>query len=300
MASAEDQIIAALKPQPEGIPLSELGKLLPGQSIDKIINHMLGTKIVEMVKNADGNVVLRLCKGTQLSGSTPEEQLVFSLIEEAGATGLWIREIRDRSGLTETQMKRVLKTLEKKKLVKAIKAVGTTRKCYMLYNLDADESVSGGVFYSNQEVDSGFVKTLIDVSVAFLSRRHKQAQRENTTKLDVLKASCVHVSEVAEFIRQNNVCTVAFGEEDVEHILELAWKRNRVYKQDSSGYYRYRATKAGVDGTSYAICNFCPVRSECRVGHKISPETCVYFDSIRNVEPASDAVMDDLDYDSDY
>ena len=72
---------------------------------------------------------------------------MFSLIEESGSKGIWIKDIRDRSGLSETQMKRVLKTLEKKKHVKAVKAVGTTRKCYMLFNIEAHESVSGGIFY---------------------------------------------------------------------------------------------------------------------------------------------------------
>jgi len=184
-------------------------------------------------------------------------------------------------------------------MVKAIKAVGTTRKCYMLYSLDADESVSGGIFYSNQEVDSSFVKTLIDVSVGFLQKKYKQAFAEKSSKLEALRASCIHVSEVAEYIRETKICTVNLADDDVEHILELAWKKNRIYKQDQPGYYRYRAIHPGVDGTTFAICNFCPVRSECRVGYKVSPETCVYFDAIKNVDIA-ETTLDDLDYDSDF
>uniref|UniRef100_A0AC35GXY0 Uncharacterized protein n=1 Tax=Panagrolaimus sp. PS1159 TaxID=55785 RepID=A0AC35GXY0_9BILA len=169
----------------------------------------------------------------------------------------------------------------------------------MLYNIEADESVSGGVFYSNQEVDSSFVQTLMDVSVVFLQKRHQKAFAKNPKKIDALRESCTHVSEVTEFIKSKNICTVAVNENDIEYILDLAWKHNRIYKTDTQGYYRYRTTKAGADGTTYAICNFCPVRSECQVGHKISPETCIYLSTIKNADP-EDTTIDDLDYDSDF
>lgn len=167
MSTDEDRIIAALK-DGDGIHSSELKNIIKDGPVDQVVNKLLQSKTVEMAQAPGGGFILRIPKGTQLANSSPEEQLVFSLIEESGSKGIWIKDIREKSGLTETQMKRVLKTLEKQKMVKAIKAVGTTRKCYMLYSLDADESVSGGIFYSNQEVDSSFVKTLIDVSVGFL------------------------------------------------------------------------------------------------------------------------------------
>lgn len=93
---------------------------------------------------------------------------MFSLIEESDRLGIWIRDIRDRSGLNETQLRKVLKTLEQRKLVKAVKAVGTTKKCYMLYNLEADDTLTGGTFYSDQQLDSEFVIRLAQVCINFL------------------------------------------------------------------------------------------------------------------------------------
>lgn len=86
--------------------------------------------------------------------------------------GIWIRDIRDRSGLTEAQLRKVLKALEQRKLVKAVKAVGTTKKCYMLYNLEADDTLTGGTFYSDQQLDSQFVQTLVNVCINFLQVRY--------------------------------------------------------------------------------------------------------------------------------
>lgn len=93
---------------------------------------------------------------------------VYSLIEGAAKSGIWIRDIREQSGLTEPIIRRVLKGLEQKKLVKAIKAVGTQKKSYILFNVDADENLTGGTFYSDQQFDSQFVQTLVQFCVRML------------------------------------------------------------------------------------------------------------------------------------
>lgn len=53
-------------------------------------------------------------------------------------------------------------------IMRAVQAVGTTKKCYMLYNVEADESLTGGTFYSDQQLDSQFVETLAHICVAML------------------------------------------------------------------------------------------------------------------------------------
>ena len=95
---------------------------------------------------------------------------------------------------------------------------------------------------------------------SFLKKKQRKAVAENPKKLDALKASCAHVSEIAEYIKSKNICTVAVSDDDVNYILDLAWKRSRIYKTESEGYYRHRQLKAGSNGPTYAICNFCPVR----------------------------------------
>lgn len=169
MSIDEDNIIAALKENPDGIHSSELRTLVKNGPVDVVVNKLLATSAVEMSKDSkSGGFYLRIPKGTKLAGAKPEEQIVFALIEEAGSKGIWIKDIRDKSGLKETALKKVLKELEKQKNIRSFTPVGTTRKSYMLYNLELDESVSGGVFYSNQEVDTSFVNELIKVSVAIL------------------------------------------------------------------------------------------------------------------------------------
>ena len=57
-----------------------------------------------------------------------EEKIVYEIIEESGNKGLWIRDIRVKSNLVQTQLNKVLKALESKKLIKAVKSVNANKK----------------------------------------------------------------------------------------------------------------------------------------------------------------------------
>lgn len=71
-------------------------------------------------------------KKTVLKGADNEERLVFKIIEEAGNKGIWIRDIRFNSNLSAIQLNKVLKSLETKKNIKAIKSV-SVRNLYIAF-----------------------------------------------------------------------------------------------------------------------------------------------------------------------
>lgn len=62
-------------------------------------------------------------KKTTNKGADSEEKIVYKIIEEAGNKGIWIRDIRFKSNLNMTQLNKVLKSLETKKIIKAVKSV---------------------------------------------------------------------------------------------------------------------------------------------------------------------------------
>lgn len=61
-----------------------------------------------------------------VKGADNEEKVVYNLIEEAGTKGIWIRDIRRQSNLAMTQLTKVLKSLEGKKAIKAVKCVNVS------------------------------------------------------------------------------------------------------------------------------------------------------------------------------
>ncbi len=68
-----------------------------------------------------------------LKGGDSEEKLVYRIIEEAGNKGTWIRDIRIKSNLVQTQLNKVLRSLKSKKLIKDVKSVNSTRKIVYMY-----------------------------------------------------------------------------------------------------------------------------------------------------------------------
>uniref|UniRef100_A0A915DAR3 DNA-directed RNA polymerase III subunit RPC6 n=1 Tax=Ditylenchus dipsaci TaxID=166011 RepID=A0A915DAR3_9BILA len=282
-AELEKKVIELLKSNAEGYGSDELSKLTPGFDgllLSKIVNKLLTAGTIEMLKNSSGGLVLRLKRGVKLEKASPEEQLVFSLIEEADKMGIWIRDIRNRSGLTEKQLSKVLKGLEQQKLVKALKMVGTAnKKTYILYNLEADESITGGTFYSDQQFDSQFVQALGQVCINFLQAKRREAENSMASSfLAQREASFIKSEQVLQYIIDCKVCKedVNLNVNHVESILEIAVLDGKLEKRVDRAY---RALKIRRRPTALATvpCLQCPMQFECRTGNQISPENCEYF-----------------------
>ncbi|KAI1730664.1 RNA polymerase rpc34 subunit domain-containing protein [Ditylenchus destructor] len=278
-SQVEKQILDLLKDRRDGVSSDDLSKST--QEVDgllrgHVVNKMLAANTIEMLQSkGSGTFLLRLKRGAQIDGSQ-EEQLVHSLIEEADKMGIWIRDIRDRSGLTDTQLRKVLKTLETRRLVKSVKAVGTTKKCYMLFNLEGDESLTGGTFYSDQQLDSQFVQTLAQVCIKYLQAKRRQVEESKTDPVAQRESSFVKSEDVAKYIMEKGICKINLGVGDVESILDVAVLDGDLEKRID---HTYRALKIRKKSTALATvpCLQCPVRFECRTGNVISPENCEYF-----------------------
>ncbi|KAL4681435.1 hypothetical protein H8959_006912 [Pygathrix nigripes] len=62
-------------------------------------------------------------ENSKMKGSDNQEKLVYQIIEDAGNKGIWSRDIRYKSNLPLTEINKILKNLESKKLIKAVKSV---------------------------------------------------------------------------------------------------------------------------------------------------------------------------------
>jgi DNA-directed RNA polymerase III subunit RPC6 len=62
----------------------------------------------------------------KLKGVDKEENVVMRIIEEAGNKGIWNKDIRTKSGLNPTDLKKILKVLEGKNLIKSVLSVSVS------------------------------------------------------------------------------------------------------------------------------------------------------------------------------
>lgn len=100
-------------------------------------------------------------RAAKLRGLTTEDQLVFQLIEKSQGQGMWVRNLKIATRLQQTQINKILKRLEGRKLIKPVKSITfKTRRMYMSTEFEPDKSLSGGPWYSDTELDLDLIDNI--------------------------------------------------------------------------------------------------------------------------------------------
>ena len=72
------------------------------------------------------------------------------------------------------QINKCLKSLEQRKLVKAVKSVANgNRKVYMLFELEPSREITGGAWYTGHEYDSEFIAVLRQECHKYIKREKR-------------------------------------------------------------------------------------------------------------------------------
>ncbi|MCJ8747537.1 hypothetical protein PDJAM_G00154480 [Pangasius djambal] len=280
----ENRIKELCQQFPQGITDQVIQNDMPhveAQQRAMAINRLLSVGQLDLLRNSNG--LLYRLKDTQsaskMKGSDNQEKLVYQIIEDAGNKGIWSRDIRYKSNLPLTEINKILKNLESKKLIKAVKSVAASKKkVYMLYNLQPDRSVTGGAWYSDQDFESEFVEVLNQQCFKFLQS----------------KAEAARDSKQSPMVQRNSSFATSYevdlSMEDIETILNtliydgkvemtiIAAKEGTVGCVDGQ-MKLYRGVNSIIQPTGLVKtpCGLCPVFDDCHEGGEISPSTCVYI-----------------------
>uniref|UniRef100_T1K5G6 DNA-directed RNA polymerase III subunit RPC6 n=1 Tax=Tetranychus urticae TaxID=32264 RepID=T1K5G6_TETUR len=199
------------------------------------INNLLANGKIELLKQG-GQLIYKL-KNEDQRFESDEEIVIYNIIEEAGNIGIWIRDIRTKSKIPSTQLSKLFKSMESKKLIKSVKSFAANkRKVYMLYNVQPDDSVTGGTWYSNNDFESEFVEILNSQCFKYLLRKAEIA-RSYSSPVERMKSSFVSSSEVLDYINKTGISRVTLSKKDIEPILETLvfdGKVERTVSNDSS------------------------------------------------------------------
>ncbi|XP_053713746.1 DNA-directed RNA polymerase III subunit RPC6 isoform X2 [Synchiropus splendidus] len=257
------------------------------------INKLLSLGQLDLLRNSSGLLYrLKDPKNTsKMKGSDNQEKLVYQIIEDAGNKGIWSRDIRFKSNLPLTEINKILKNLESKKLIKAVKSVAASKKkVYMLYNLQPDRSVTGGAWYSDQDFESEFVEVLNQQCFKFLQSKAETARDSMQSPMVQRNSSFATSHEVWKYISELGISKVDLSMDDIETILNtliydgkvemtvIAAKEGTVGSVDGQmKLYRGVNTIIAPTGLVKTPCGLCPVFDDCHEGGEISPSTCIYM-----------------------
>lgn len=208
------RIIVLARERPKGISDKDLAVEIPDlQPVQRaqIINKLLSQGYFDLFKQG-GLLFYRLKDPTKLAKCADnEEKIVYRIIEEAGNKGIWTRDIRFKSNLMHTQLQKILKSLETKKFIKVVKPVAASKKkVYMLYNLEPDESVTGGAWYQDQDFETEFVDVLNQQCYRFLEQKREKMKSCNAGPIAARNMTFASSKEVWKFISDLGISKVMF------------------------------------------------------------------------------------------
>lgn len=180
-------------------------------------------------------------KVEKLRGLNPSEVVIYQHVEKSGNLGIWIKDLRRKSNLSALEVPKILKELEKRKLIKCEKSIqATNKKVYMLYDIEPAREITGGVWYNSQgEFDTEYMRTLEDTMMMLLQKKadKRLAERERVARGQLAQENAVETgsassAEIESFLLGTGAFKTVPSEEETTKILEGLVYEGRVEKQE--------------------------------------------------------------------
>uniref|UniRef100_A0A1B6DXE9 DNA-directed RNA polymerase III subunit RPC6 n=2 Tax=Clastoptera arizonana TaxID=38151 RepID=A0A1B6DXE9_9HEMI len=285
----EQRVVALIQASgTKGVSDSDIQKEFPQINAAQrviIINKLITEGFLDLF-NEKGGLVYKLkstVKTEKLKNADNEERIVYSIIEEAGNKGIWIRDIRFKSNLMPTTLGKILKQLENKKIIKAVKSVAASKKkVYMLYNLEPDRSLTGGSWYCNQDFEVEFVDVLNQQCYRYLQQRKEKtvAVAAKNGPLAAQAIAFASTNDVWKYITELGISKVILEKKEIKTILDTLLYDGKVERTiNVDGDYLYRAVESFLPppGIIRMPCGICPVMRNCSDVGSVNPKKCVYL-----------------------
>lgn len=286
LESSENRILALAKASAKGISDKDIQNEIPDLRPDQrasIINRLLAQGYFDLF-NQGGTLLYKLkdpSTAQKVKGGDNEEKIVYNIIVEAGNKGIWIRDIRFKSNLIPTQLNKILKILENKKLIKAVKSVSASKKkVYMLYDLEPDRSVTGGAWYCDQDFEAEFVDVLNQQCYRYLQQKLEATKDCKGGPIAAQNSSYASSKDVWKYISELGISKVQLSVEDMETILDTLLydgKVERWIRGDNDRWYRAVESLLPAPSIVRIPCGVCPVLGNCSDIGSINPKKCVYM-----------------------
>jgi DNA-directed RNA polymerase III subunit RPC6 len=267
------------------------------------INALSGTFI--QVLTVKGKPVFKALDDDEVEktlGMSESERIIYNIIKSANNKGIWIKDIKSKSNLHTQLVNSNIKALEKKGIIKSVKSVKTpTKKVYMLTELEPSIELTGGAWYTDQELDVEFIDQLSNQLYKFIASKSFPLDSKDAIYPANYKGYPT-IEVLHKWIRKSGITSIELSFEDVACLLDRLVYDGKVVKLERQDFshtmdedsedetrkdmshlmWMFKATKYIRDnGNSYSDipCGSCPVFEFCKQGGPVNPEECVYLSS---------------------
>jgi len=107
--------------------------------------------------------------------------MVYSIIDEAGADGIWNRTIKNKLNMHEAVVKSSIKYLETKGYIASMKNVEhPNKKMYIRANLRPSDRATGGPWFTDGELDTAFIAELEELVFDYIKTHSAYLSSQGT------------------------------------------------------------------------------------------------------------------------
>lgn len=188
-----------------------------------ILNNMLQSAQIE-VYEADSKIFYKALENKTLA----YESMILGLLGQSGSTGTWLRDIKVKTNIPHNLILKILRSLEASQKIKTVKSVRNNRKMYMLYDISPAEEITGGVWFSNGDVDLVFVNKLMDLIHQYCARPEDEFTLPRIESLPRL-------SEVSDYIGRSGISEVELSRADLAVLIDCLVYDGRLEKYSVDG-----------------------------------------------------------------
>ncbi|KAI9432932.1 RNA polymerase Rpc34, partial [Lactarius indigo] len=213
---------------------NEIDALVPDpHARTNAINFLLAAGLLKLMRDANGTLSYRAVQKNELETKkrlSGEENMVLGHIQAAANQGIWTKHLKAKTELHQTVIDRCLKSLVQKQLIKSVKGVKyPTRKIYMMAHLEPSVELTGGPWYTDNELDTEFIKLLCGACLRFVRERtlpkYKNGDGRSSSTLPLYPVSAgvsyPGAKEVLTFLTKSKITETQFTEEHVEMLLNV-------------------------------------------------------------------------------
>ena len=238
----------------QGMHEAHLEVEMPEASVHEraaMINSLLRKKELEILREGQQLVYRSVDKeeAVKYKGLNAEELLVYQSIKDSSNIGIWTRDLRHRCNLQQPQIKKIVKVLESRKLIKSVKSVlQKNRVVYMCYEVEPSTEITGGAWYTEQELDSEFIGVLQEACYKFIA---------NKERLGLVTLEMIHA-----FIKSAEIARVVLTLEEVRTLVETLIYDGRV---------EMNLVGSTKDSPCYRVARLKTPESPCHVDIRAGP-----------------------------
>ncbi|CAX41258.1 DNA-directed RNA polymerase III subunit, putative [Candida dubliniensis CD36] len=233
--------------------LQTLFDIKKGSELMEYLQELVNGKYVKISKMGDQLKFQTVAEeeAKKVSSMSDDEAMIYSYIEASGREGIWTKTIKAKTNLHQHIVQKCLKNLENNRYIKSIKSVKhPTRKIYMLYNLQPSIDVTGGPWFTDSELDTEFIETLLEVCWRFIVGKTMYIKDENadTEDSNPLQTTYhnhhpgVNLDQLVEFINNSNITSVELGINDIRSLCDVLIYDDRIEEvggnQENSGIFK--------------------------------------------------------------